>query len=230
MNRRNNMTDGRKTIGDNSFYYDLTRRITHDLKAPIRQISQLSEIILEDNADKLDEESLKSLIMMRERASTMAHLVNSVRSLSNAFLRELNMQQIELDCLLEEIEIDSKLPPNLLKIDNAPSIWTDPELFSIFFYNLFQNFFLPLGSGQIENASLKLNEDVHSSLGLMLRIPDFPLEIPNKMSLLELSTFARGDLLQSLAIIESSQLADRLGWKIFLHTNNNNELSMNLYL
>jgi signal transduction histidine kinase len=52
--------------------------ISHDLKSPLRAMSSLSEIIMEETAGKLNEEAEKSLVMLQAKAQHAYKLVDGI--------------------------------------------------------------------------------------------------------------------------------------------------------
>jgi signal transduction histidine kinase len=52
--------------------------ISHDLKSPLRAMSSLSEIIMEESAGKLNEEAEKSLVMLQAKAQHAYKLVDGI--------------------------------------------------------------------------------------------------------------------------------------------------------
>ncbi|WP_308426216.1 histidine kinase dimerization/phospho-acceptor domain-containing protein, partial [Alicyclobacillus cellulosilyticus] len=58
--------------------------VSHDLKAPLRAIMQLSSWIEEDNQDNLDNDSKKNLQLLHERADRMSKLIDGILQYSRA--------------------------------------------------------------------------------------------------------------------------------------------------
>ncbi|WP_319531854.1 histidine kinase dimerization/phospho-acceptor domain-containing protein [uncultured Cohaesibacter sp.] len=216
-------------IAGSPFHYDLTRRITHDLKAPIRQIIQLTDMLIEDNEGGLDEESVQTLNMMRERADKMGHLVEALRSLSNSFCRPLEMQNVVINDILADALNDSNLQPESLDLGEPMEIWTDREVSSRVFNNIFQNFLPPSEEWDRARFLLKLHKNPENDPALEIQIPDYPHEIKEKIGLVDYAAHGRQDLMQILLLAESAEAANRLGWKVFLHTGNKKDLLLNVY-
>ncbi len=73
--------------------------VAHDLRAPLRSIDGFSQILLEDSADKLDEEGRKHLRFVRESAQHMAQLIDDLLALSRVTRSELHREAVDLSAL-----------------------------------------------------------------------------------------------------------------------------------
>ena len=70
--------------------------VAHDLRAPLRSIDGFSQALLEDCADKLDEEGKAYLGNVRESAQQMAQLIDDLLGLSRLSRAELSRSRIDL--------------------------------------------------------------------------------------------------------------------------------------
>ncbi|GGI84016.1 sensor histidine kinase [Legionella impletisoli] len=77
--------------------------VSHDLKAPLRAIMQLSSWIEEDNQDNLDNDSKKNLQLLHERADRMSKLIDGILQYSRAGRMNLEISEVDVKLLLEEI-------------------------------------------------------------------------------------------------------------------------------
>jgi light-regulated signal transduction histidine kinase (bacteriophytochrome) len=73
--------------------------VAHDLRAPLRSIDGFSQALLEDHADKLDEEGKKCLRFVRESAQHMADLIDDLLALSQVTRSELHREGVDLTAL-----------------------------------------------------------------------------------------------------------------------------------
>jgi light-regulated signal transduction histidine kinase (bacteriophytochrome) len=73
--------------------------VAHDLRAPLRSIDGFSQALLEDSADKLDEEGQKHLRFVRESAQQMAQLIDGLLTLSRVTRSELGRERVDLSAL-----------------------------------------------------------------------------------------------------------------------------------
>ncbi|WP_133131332.1 sensor histidine kinase [Legionella yabuuchiae] len=77
--------------------------VSHDLKAPLRAIMQLTSWIEEDNQDKLDKDSKKNLRLLRERAERMSGLIDGILQYSRAGRMNVEISEVNTKHLLQEI-------------------------------------------------------------------------------------------------------------------------------
>jgi signal transduction histidine kinase len=73
--------------------------VAHDLRAPLRSIDGFSQALLDDYADKLDDEGRKYLKRVRESAQYMARLIDDLLALSRVSRGELRRKRIDLSGL-----------------------------------------------------------------------------------------------------------------------------------
>jgi light-regulated signal transduction histidine kinase (bacteriophytochrome) len=70
--------------------------VAHDLRAPLRSIDGFSHALLEEYADKLDDEGKQHLRYVREAAQDMADLIDGLLSLSRVARSELRREPVDL--------------------------------------------------------------------------------------------------------------------------------------
>jgi DNA-binding response OmpR family regulator len=70
--------------------------VAHDLRAPLRSIDGFSQALLEDYADKLDDEGRKYLHFVRESAQHMGQLIDALLTLSRVSRSELHREHVDL--------------------------------------------------------------------------------------------------------------------------------------
>jgi PAS domain S-box-containing protein len=83
---------------------------SHDLKAPLRAIANLSEWIEEDLEGQLPDQSQRQMQLLRERVKRMETLINDLLAYSRAGRMQTEPETIAVDILLKEV-IDSLSPP-----------------------------------------------------------------------------------------------------------------------
>jgi len=71
--------------------------ISHDLRAPLRIIKGLSDIVLKDYHDKLDDEGKKLLRLVHENTQRMDQLVLALLDLSRAVRQDLKIDKIDME-------------------------------------------------------------------------------------------------------------------------------------
>ena len=89
---------------------------SHDLKAPLRAISNLSQWLEEDLEDKLDEDTRKQMTLLRGRVHRMENLINGLLYYSRVGRLKAEPVNVDVAQLLGEI-IDSLAPPAEFKIE-----------------------------------------------------------------------------------------------------------------
>ena len=115
--------------------------VSHDLKAPLRAISNLSTWLAEDLSQELSENSLHSIELLLQRVQRMEDLIDGLLVYSRAGRNETESQTVDVAELLDEI-LDSLAPPdsfNIIVANNLPSIHAKRLLLSQVFSNLISN-------------------------------------------------------------------------------------------
>lgn len=115
--------------------------VSHDLKAPLRAISNLSNWIEEDLADKMDEDSKKNMTLLRKRVARMDMFISSLLEYARAGKSKEDKKTVDVRELLQEI-IDSIAPPPsfVVNIDGKmPVMQTEALLLQQVFSNLVSN-------------------------------------------------------------------------------------------
>ncbi|ACK70406.1 multi-sensor signal transduction histidine kinase [Gloeothece citriformis PCC 7424] len=115
--------------------------VSHDLKAPLRAIANLSQWIEEDLSDIIPPESQQQIELLRQRVYRMDQLINNLLDYARIGRSEATKERVEVAQLLEEI-IDSLAPPPTftLEIDlPMPTLMTEKLLLSQVFSNLISN-------------------------------------------------------------------------------------------
>jgi PAS domain S-box-containing protein len=85
--------------------------ISHDLKAPLRAIANLSEWIEEDLADRTPPESKHNLALLRARVARMNALIDGLLSYARVGYQETSCETFDLNELLLEIVDSLDIPP-----------------------------------------------------------------------------------------------------------------------
>lgn len=115
--------------------------VSHDLKAPLRAIANLSEWIEEDLSDTLTEETQHQMDLLRGRVHRMEALINGLLQYSRVGRFETAKVTVSVASLLAEV-IDSLAPPETLTITvepNMPTLVTHRLPLEQVFTNLINN-------------------------------------------------------------------------------------------
>jgi signal transduction histidine kinase len=96
---------------------------SHDLKAPLRAIANLSEWIEEDLQGQLPAENQQQMHLLRGRVHRMEALINGLLEYSRVGRMNAPVERVSVPKLLNEI-IDSLVPPATFTIELAPHLPT----------------------------------------------------------------------------------------------------------
>lgn len=125
--------------GMESFSYS----VSHDLRAPLRILVGLSDIVIEDYYDKLDDKGKKLLHSIRGEAARMDKLVQALLHLSRVGRQEMKVDEIDMEKQAGLIAADLKaLAPERnieVTIEQLPPIRGDITLIRQVFTNLLSN-------------------------------------------------------------------------------------------
>ncbi len=117
--------------------------VSHDLRTPLRAIDGFSHILLEDYADKLDEEGKRLLNVVRNNTSRMGQLIDDILKFSRAGRLEISFSEIDMEQLAYSVFIE--LRPVVagdklqLEIEHLPSARGDSAMMRQVFVNLLSN-------------------------------------------------------------------------------------------
>lgn len=115
--------------------------VSHDLKAPLRAIANLSSWLEEDLADTLDAETQHQMDLLRGRVHRMEAFINGILEYSRVGRMRSQIETVNVESLLKEI-IDSLVPPSEFTIEIStpmPTLVTDPLPLQQIFTNLISN-------------------------------------------------------------------------------------------
>ncbi len=115
--------------------------VSHDLKAPLRAIANLSQWIEEDLEDKLTEDTRHQMDLMRSRVYRMEALINGVLEYSRVGRLRTELEVVDVEALLAEV-IDSLAPPpgfTVKVMPGMPTLITERLLLEQVFANLISN-------------------------------------------------------------------------------------------
>jgi len=112
---------------------ELTRKISHDLKAPIRTMQGFSQAVTDDYADKLDPAALDYLTRIRKAAERMDNLINELVVYSRLSAKSPEFEAVDCVRFINKQvipHIQSELPRNIIvKSSGAiPVVYADQQL------------------------------------------------------------------------------------------------------
>lgn len=114
---------------------------SHDLKAPLRAISNLAEWIGEDLTGQIPDENQRQLVLLKSRVQRMEALINGLLEYSRVGRRERQITEVAVDQILHSV-IDSLDPPAGFAVQmppELPTLHTHSTALSQVFANLINN-------------------------------------------------------------------------------------------
>lgn len=120
---------------------DYAHAVSHDLKAPLRNINALISWIKEDNLDKFDDQTLASFDMMLQNLEKMDHLIITILDYSSidkidTVATNFNLNDVVNDCL-KKMEIPTNF--KIIVSDALPNVKGNKQRMTQVFQNLVQN-------------------------------------------------------------------------------------------
>jgi len=138
--------------------------VSHDLKAPLRALTNLSEWIEEDLRDFENEDVKNNLKLMRGRVRRMENLINGILAYSRVSRTQISLQEINVSKLVHDV-VESLAIPDRFKVtiaDNLPTIVYPAVNLEQIFSNLLSNAvkYHDKSSGNI-GVTYSASEDFH---------------------------------------------------------------------
>jgi PAS domain S-box-containing protein len=120
-----------------------TYSVSHDLRAPIRQIEGFSKILAEHLGDSIDPQVAYYLQRIGEGSQHMSRLVNDLLDLSQIGRKQASLRLVSLDALfaqvLSNVQAESAGRDIEWRVDSFPKVMCDPGLMHIALTNLLSN-------------------------------------------------------------------------------------------
>ncbi|MEA5079045.1 MAG: transporter substrate-binding domain-containing protein [Anaerolineaceae bacterium] len=117
--------------------------VSHDLRAPLRAINGYAEIIVNDLAPKVDGDVLRYVEAIKKNATNMSELINALLGFSRMGQRELTLQTLSLDSIiqnvLEELAPETKNRNIEFILHPMPEVQADAVLTKEILLNLIGN-------------------------------------------------------------------------------------------
>ncbi|BDZ68419.1 sensor histidine kinase [Methanobacterium ferruginis] len=117
--------------------------VSHDLRVPLRAIDGFSRILVEDYEDKLDEEGIRLLNIVRDNTAKMGHLIDDILLLSRASRQEMKMNELDMAALAksvyDEFQTDVEGRNIEFTVGNLPNAYGDRAMLGQVFQNLIGN-------------------------------------------------------------------------------------------
>lgn len=117
--------------------------VSHDLRAPLRHINGFSQALLEDYADKLDDEGKGHLHQLRSASQEMAKLIDDMLQLARVTRTDMHRETVNLSELARAVisKLQAREPQRSVVVDIEDSLTTngDRRLLEIMLSNLLGN-------------------------------------------------------------------------------------------
>jgi len=117
--------------------------VSHDLRAPLRGIDGFSLALLEDYADKLDEDGRDYLHRVRAATQRMGILIDDLLSLSRVTRSEMRLEKTDLGAIARSVAVElQKTQPERraeFRIEEGLEVFADSHLIRITLENLLGN-------------------------------------------------------------------------------------------
>jgi len=117
--------------------------VSHDLRAPLRSINGFSKVLLEDYADKLDEQGKNYLQRIIAASQRMGQIIEGLLNLSRVTHAEIHQERVDLSVLANTIaaELRQMQQDRCVEFIIGEGLVTrgDPQLLSIVLENLLGN-------------------------------------------------------------------------------------------
>jgi signal transduction histidine kinase len=132
---------------------DFLRAVSHDLNAPLRNISGMASMLLMKNRDKFDEEVIHRLERIQKNVQVETDLISELLELSRIKTRRLKMEPIDIGAMVNELagmfENDLRTRNITLVIDSAlPVLHCERTRMRQVFQNLIDNAIKYMGEGR----------------------------------------------------------------------------------
>jgi PAS domain S-box-containing protein len=114
---------------------------SHDLRAPLRALDNLSQWVIEDLGDSIPEESANHLRLMRERIKRMEQLLNDLLRYARATAEDVELEMADVDEIIEQAidSVDVPAPMNVEVVGDLPVLETARTPLKQVFVNLISN-------------------------------------------------------------------------------------------
>ncbi len=117
--------------------------VSHDLRTPLRAIDGFSQVLLDDYADRLDDQARNYLGRVRAATQRMGNLIDDMLTLSRITRAEMQRETVDLSALATEVfaELQASEPERKVDVRIEPGLVAkgDSQLLRVALVNLLGN-------------------------------------------------------------------------------------------
>jgi signal transduction histidine kinase len=122
-----------------------TYTVSHDLRAPIRALLGYAHILLEDHADRFNDEGRRLMSVLQEQSTHIGNLIDDLLNFSHLGRSEINRSHIDMNDLVSKVvkQLRALEPARgvTVTVSDLPPLIADPILLQQVFINLIGNAF-----------------------------------------------------------------------------------------
>lgn len=138
---------------------DFLRAVSHDLNAPLRNISGMATMLLMKHREQFDEEIVHRLERIQKNVEVETDLIGELLELSRIKTRRQKMEQVDLDALVHDIagvfENDLKSRQIAITVDETlPTLVCERARLRQVFQNLIDNAIKYMGEGAVREIHI----------------------------------------------------------------------------
>ncbi len=142
--------------------------ISHDLRAPLRAIDSFARILLEDHADRLDQEGKRILSVIENNVQKMGRLIDDLLAFSRLDRKKLKTLQVDMNQLTDELigELKADFGERIVNfnIKPLPDAKGDRAMLREVLFNLFSNALKFSGKRDRALIEISSGEDEHENI------------------------------------------------------------------
>jgi signal transduction histidine kinase len=142
--------------------------VSHDLRAPLRAIDGFSRVMLEDHAEKLNNDGKRYLNIIRSNTKNMGQLIDDLLALSRLGRHEIRVADIDMEELARTVSKEMKLaaPRRKIKfkIQKLPRACADHALIRQVFANLLSNAVKFTRSKEVASIEINCSNGEHENV------------------------------------------------------------------
>ena len=141
---------------------DFAYSVSHDLKAPLRGIAQLSSWLEEDHIENLDDDGIELIQLLKKRSKQMHEMIEGLLQYSRVGRVEELSSEVDINNIVTEVAQYIAIPSSIKVIvkNNLPTVYREKTLLFQIFQNLMDNAvkYMNKENGTIEVSSKELDD------------------------------------------------------------------------